>query len=63
MRTKARVPIAIEQDPSRFRPNDNPLVLGDHQRLTADTGWTQEISLEKTEDDLLRYWRQQLTGE
>jgi GDP-4-dehydro-6-deoxy-D-mannose reductase len=63
MRTKARVPIAIEQDPSRFRPNDNPLVLGDHQRLTADTGWTPEISLEQTVDDLLRYWRQQLTGE
>jgi GDP-4-dehydro-6-deoxy-D-mannose reductase len=63
MRTKARVPITIEQDPSRFRPNDNPLVLGDHQRLTADTGWTPAISLEQTVDDILRYWRQQLTGE
>ena len=34
MQAKARVPITIEQDPARFRPNDTPLVLGDHSRLT-----------------------------
>ena len=34
MQSQARVPIAIEQDPARFRPNDTPLVLGDHRRLT-----------------------------
>ena len=55
--SKARVPIAIEQDPARFRPNDTPLVLGDHSRLTADTGWSPQIPLEQTVDDLLGYWR------
>jgi GDP-4-dehydro-6-deoxy-D-mannose reductase len=60
MRSKARVPIAIEQDPSRFRPNDTPLVLGDHTRLTKDTGWMPEIPLEQTVGDLLTYWRQQI---
>ena len=65
MQSKARVPIAIEQDPARFRPNDTPLVLGDHSRLTADTGWTPQIPLEQTVEDLLTYWRQTivLTGE
>ncbi len=57
MKAKARVPIAIEQDPSRFRPNDTPLVLGDHSRLTADTGWSPQIPLEQTVEDLLGYWR------
>ncbi len=56
--SRARVPIRIEQDRARFRPNDTPLVLGDHARLTADTGWTPQISLEQTVDDLLAYWRQ-----
>jgi GDP-4-dehydro-6-deoxy-D-mannose reductase len=56
--SRARVPIKIEQDAARFRPNDTPLVLGDHSRLTADTGWTPQIPLEKTVDDLLDYWRQ-----
>jgi GDP-4-dehydro-6-deoxy-D-mannose reductase len=55
--SQARVPIAIEQDPSRFRPNDTPLVLGDHSRLTADTGWAPRIPLEQTVEDLLGYWR------
>ena len=63
MRSKARVAITIEQDPARFRPNDTPLVLGDHRRLTSDTGWTPQIPFERTVDDLLAYWRRELTGE
>jgi GDP-4-dehydro-6-deoxy-D-mannose reductase len=57
MIAKARVPITIEQDPARFRPNDTPLVLGDHAKLTADTGWEPEIALSQTVEDLLDYWR------
>jgi len=59
LRSKARVPITIERDPSRFRPNDTPLVLGDHSRLTADTGWSAQIPLATTAEDLLSYWRTQ----
>ena len=55
--SRARVAITVEQDPSRLRPNDTPLVLGDHRRLTADTGWRPEIRLDKTAADLLSYWR------
>ena len=55
---RAKVPIRIVQDPARFRPNDTPLVLGDHSRVTADTGWTPQIPVEQTVDDLLTYWRQ-----
>lgn len=59
MTAKARVPIAIEQDPARFRPNDTPLVLGDRSRLESDTGWTPQIPLEQTVEDLIAYWREQ----
>lgn len=59
MRSKSRVPITIEMDPARLRPSDTPVVLGDHSRLTADTGWQPLIPFEKTVDDLLSYWRQQ----
>ena len=57
LRARAFVPIAIEQDPARFRPNDTPLVLGDHSRLTADTGWSPQIRIDQTVGDLLAYWR------
>jgi GDP-4-dehydro-6-deoxy-D-mannose reductase len=62
MRSNARVPIAIAQDASRFRPNDTPLVLGDHSRLTRDTGWAPQIPFEQTVSDLLAYWRQQIAS-
>jgi GDP-4-dehydro-6-deoxy-D-mannose reductase len=57
--SKARVPITLTQDPTRLRPNDTPLMLGDRSRIAADTGWAPLIPLEKTVDDLLAYWRQQ----
>jgi len=57
---KARVPIEVTQDPARMRPNDTPLILGDRARIEADTGWQPEIPLEKTIDDLLTFWREQI---
>jgi GDP-4-dehydro-6-deoxy-D-mannose reductase len=56
---KAKVPIRVEQDPARFRPNDTPLILGDISKLTADTGWSTQVPLSQTVDDLLAYWRSQ----
>lgn len=55
---RARCEVRVVQDPARFRPNDQPLLVGDHARLTADTGWEPEIPLEETMDDLLEYWRE-----
>jgi GDP-4-dehydro-6-deoxy-D-mannose reductase len=60
LKAKAFVPITIEQDAARFRPNDTPLVLGDHSRLTADTGWAPQIRIDQTIADLLAYWREQV---
>ena len=57
---KSRVPIAITQDPSRLRPNDTPMVLGDRSRIKHDTGWEPSIGIEQTVDDLLAYWREQI---
>jgi GDP-4-dehydro-6-deoxy-D-mannose reductase len=53
----ARVKVRVELDPARLRPSDNPIIVGSHARLTADTGWQPEIPLERTLADLLDYWR------
>ncbi len=53
----------IVQDPARMRPNDVPLLVGDPSRLTSATGWTPEIPLERTIDDLLAYWRARVADE
>jgi GDP-4-dehydro-6-deoxy-D-mannose reductase len=54
---RARVPVEVRVDPARYRPNDTPLLLGDPGRLRDELGWTAEIPLEQTLDDLLEYWR------
>jgi GDP-4-dehydro-6-deoxy-D-mannose reductase len=53
----ARVRVRVEIDAARLRPSDNPLILGSHARLTADTGWTPVIPIEQTLADLLEHWR------
>ena len=53
----ARVPVQVQQDPSRFRPNDVPTLVGNSARLQAQTGWRPEIPFERTIDDLLDFWR------
>jgi GDP-4-dehydro-6-deoxy-D-mannose reductase len=53
----SRVPIAIEVDPARLRPSDNPVIAGDRSRITAETGWMPGVPVEQTLGDLLNYWR------
>jgi GDP-4-dehydro-6-deoxy-D-mannose reductase len=53
----ARVHVRVDVDPERLRPSDNPIIVGRHDRLTADTGWRPEIPIEQTLSDLLDYWR------
>jgi GDP-4-dehydro-6-deoxy-D-mannose reductase len=54
---RARAPITIRVDPARYRPNDVPLLLGNNGRIREEIGWTPEIPIERTLDDLLAFWR------
>ena len=58
----AKVQVTVRQDPTRMRPSDNPVVLGDPSRITADTGWRTEIPIDQTLEDLLAWWRTQLAS-
>jgi GDP-4-dehydro-6-deoxy-D-mannose reductase len=57
--SRARVPIRIVTDAARYRPNDQPIVVGDPTRIRTELGWSAEIPLEQTLDDLLDDWREQ----
>jgi GDP-4-dehydro-6-deoxy-D-mannose reductase len=54
----ARLPVAVEVDPALLRPNDTPLVLGSHERITAATGWAPAFTIDRTMADVLADWRQ-----
>jgi GDP-4-dehydro-6-deoxy-D-mannose reductase len=49
----SRVPVEIRVDPSRYRPADNPILLGDCTRVRTETGWAPQIPLNQTLSDLL----------
>jgi GDP-4-dehydro-6-deoxy-D-mannose reductase len=51
-------PIPVEKDPSRMRPADDPVLIGDNSRLRA-LGWEPRIPLRQTLESLLDYWRQE----
>lgn len=53
----ARVPVEVRQDPARMRPSDTPVVCGNHNKLTAHTGWQPELGLDQILADALDYWR------
>ncbi len=55
-------PITVEPDPSRLRPSDTPLILGDCARIERETGWTPRVSMAETLRDLLDYWRRRTTS-
>jgi GDP-4-dehydro-6-deoxy-D-mannose reductase len=59
LRSRARVPIRVRVDPARFRPNDTPVLVGDPRRIHDELGWEPRLTLERTLDDLLDYWRGQ----
>ena len=57
--SRSKMPVRIEVDHTRMRPNDVPVVVGNYSRLTESTGWHPQVSFDQMLDDLLSYWRGQ----
>jgi GDP-4-dehydro-6-deoxy-D-mannose reductase len=53
----SKVKVEVKQDPTRMRPSDVPILLGDHTKFSEKTGWQPTIPFEKTLEDILNYWR------
>lgn len=56
---RARRPMRLEIDDDLLRPVEVAEMRGDPSKLRRATGWSPEVPLEKTLDDLLAYWRSQ----
>ncbi|MEK7543347.1 MAG: GDP-mannose 4,6-dehydratase [Patescibacteria group bacterium] len=56
----SQVKVEMKEDPSRMRPSDVPVLIGDNTKFVQKTGWKPEISFEKTMEDLLNYWRERV---
>ena len=56
------IAIEIKTDPERIRSNEVSQIHGDSTKIRTETGWTPQISLEKTIGDLLDYWREKISN-
>lgn len=52
------VQIKIEQDPSRVRPSDVPIIYADNRKLRTKTGWQPTFKFEESLRSVLDYWRE-----
>lgn len=50
----------VEVDPKLLRPSDVTLQISSTDKFHKETGWIPEIPLEKTLEDMLKYWREEL---
>jgi GDP-4-dehydro-6-deoxy-D-mannose reductase len=55
--SKTNAKIEVVQAPELMRPSDEAVIFGDSSKLIADTGWSQNVALDKTLSDMLNYWR------
>jgi len=62
LKSSKRKDIEVRKDPSRMRPSDVEVLLGDCEKFRKATGWKPEIGFEKTLEDLLEYWRANTTA-
>ena len=52
--------VEVREDPTRLRPSDVPVLLGDASKFNKATGWTPSIPYEQTLQDMLDYWRAEI---
>ena len=51
--------IPVRQDPARMRPSDTPVICCDHSKLSKDTAWEPELTIDDILTDSLEFWRRQ----
>jgi GDP-4-dehydro-6-deoxy-D-mannose reductase len=61
--SKARVPITVAVDRSRYRADEIDIQVGNSSKLNKLVGWQPQISFEESLDDLLNSWRAKVQGE
>ncbi len=52
--------VAIESDPTRLRPSDLPILVGDATKLRQTTGWTPGYDLDESLSAVFDSWRHTL---
>ena len=58
MLSKSHADITAVEDPSLYRPTDEPIIMGDNTRFVKSTGWTPTFDIETTVGDSMQWFRE-----
>jgi GDP-4-dehydro-6-deoxy-D-mannose reductase len=53
------IDIQYKVDPRLVRPSDNRIIIGSNEKIKSNVGWVNEISLDKSLEDIITYWQGQ----
>ena len=53
----AKCPVPVRCDPARMRPSDTPVICCNHTKLTRETGWLPEFTVDQILQDVLNDFR------
>lgn len=59
LRAMAVCEIPVSTDPAKMRPSDTPVICCNHDKLTRDTTWEPELSIQDILEDTLNFYRNQ----
>jgi GDP-4-dehydro-6-deoxy-D-mannose reductase len=62
IRPQVKVTFSVEQDPALMRDCDEAVIAGDIGKFRRCSGWTTEIELARTLQDMLDWWRDRLAS-
>lgn len=51
------IPVTIQQDKKLIRPIDNPVLIGNYEKIKKHTGWSPKISIEDSLMKIFEYWQ------
>lgn len=57
LRAMAKCHVPVEQAPDKMRPSDTAVICCDYSKITKQTGWEPEISMEMILQEILEEWR------
>ena len=63
IRPCVRAEFRVEQSPALMRACDEPVIAGNICKFRQASGWSAEVGLSQTLDDMLAWWRERLASE
>jgi nucleoside-diphosphate-sugar epimerase len=57
---RLQIPVQVKQNPMKRRPQDNPQIVGNPDKIRTELGWHPHIPLADSLQEMSAYWKEHL---